>query len=116
MIFSFRIANLGLNGFMKLFQSSWTDIADFRKVFVKIKNTVSGLNHFFLYLYSLFSDTKPSRLLSECKCRQTETHTLLNSLAADSIIPFDRACDAELERGLNVWLSVLERLQSCDDQ
>ncbi|XP_016328325.1 arachidonate 5-lipoxygenase-like [Sinocyclocheilus anshuiensis] len=36
------IRNLGLNKFLKL--SSWKDIADFEKIFVKIKNTVSGLN------------------------------------------------------------------------
>uniref|UniRef100_A0A671NTG9 Arachidonate 5-lipoxygenase-like n=1 Tax=Sinocyclocheilus anshuiensis TaxID=1608454 RepID=A0A671NTG9_9TELE len=33
------IRNLGLNKFLKL--SSWKDIADFEKIFVKIKNTVS---------------------------------------------------------------------------
>ncbi|RXN17464.1 arachidonate 5-lipoxygenase-like isoform X1 [Labeo rohita] len=35
------IGNLGLNKFMELFQSSWKDITDFRKIFVKIQNTVS---------------------------------------------------------------------------
>uniref|UniRef100_A0A673J5E9 Arachidonate 5-lipoxygenase-like n=1 Tax=Sinocyclocheilus rhinocerous TaxID=307959 RepID=A0A673J5E9_9TELE len=41
------IRNLGLNKFLKL--SSWKDIADFEKIFVKIKNTVSGLNLTLLY-------------------------------------------------------------------
>ncbi|XP_048065750.1 polyunsaturated fatty acid 5-lipoxygenase-like [Megalobrama amblycephala] len=35
------IENLGLNKLMSLFQSSWTDIADFGKIFVNIKNHVS---------------------------------------------------------------------------
>ncbi|KAK2892452.1 hypothetical protein Q8A67_012440 [Cirrhinus molitorella] len=39
--YSKAIGNLGLNKFMTLFQSSWNDISDFRKIFVKIKNTVS---------------------------------------------------------------------------
>ncbi|XP_016114842.1 arachidonate 5-lipoxygenase-like isoform X3 [Sinocyclocheilus grahami] len=38
------IKNLGLNKFLKL--SSWKDVADFEKIFVKIKNTVSGLTEY----------------------------------------------------------------------
>lgn len=54
-IFSFRIKNLGLNKFLQL--SSWKDIADFEKIFVKIKNSESGLKcFFFFYLHNLSTD------------------------------------------------------------
>ncbi|XP_073695195.1 polyunsaturated fatty acid 5-lipoxygenase-like [Garra rufa] len=38
------IKNLGLNKFMDLFRSSWKDIADFEKIFVKIKDSLSDIN------------------------------------------------------------------------
>lgn len=47
--------------------------------------------------------------------KQAETHCL-RSPKITGIIPSDRICDGELGRGLHVWLSVLKRLQSCDDQ
>ena len=37
-----RMENLFINRFMHMFQSSWSDFADFEKIFVKISNTISG--------------------------------------------------------------------------
>lgn len=37
-----RIENLCMNQFMHKFQSSWSDFSDFEKIFVRIKNTISG--------------------------------------------------------------------------
>jgi len=34
--------NLYINRFMHMFQSSWSDFADFEKIFVRISNTISG--------------------------------------------------------------------------
>ncbi|KAM9197280.1 polyunsaturated fatty acid 5-lipoxygenase isoform 3-T3 [Dugong dugon] len=39
--YSKAIENLFINCFMHMFQSSWSDFADFEKIFVKISNTVS---------------------------------------------------------------------------
>lgn len=39
-----RIENLYVNQFMHMFQSSWGDFADFERIFMRIKNTISGLN------------------------------------------------------------------------
>lgn len=40
---SFRIENLCVNQFMHMFQSSWGDFADFERIFMRIKNTISGV-------------------------------------------------------------------------
>lgn len=37
-----RIENLFMNKFMHMFQSSWSDFTDFERIFVRIKNTISG--------------------------------------------------------------------------
>jgi len=34
--------NLYINRFMHMFQSSWSDFADFERIFVRISNTISG--------------------------------------------------------------------------
>ncbi|XP_052424313.1 polyunsaturated fatty acid 5-lipoxygenase isoform X4 [Carassius gibelio] len=64
------IANLGLNKFMKLFQSSWTYIEDFRKIFVKIKNTVSehvmqNWNEDLMFGYQFLNGCNPV-MISKC--------------------------------------------------
>ncbi|XP_026065946.1 arachidonate 5-lipoxygenase isoform X1 [Carassius auratus] len=64
------IANLGLNEFMKLFQSSWTDIEDFRKIFVEIKNTVSERvmqkwNNDLMFGYQFLNGCNPV-MISKC--------------------------------------------------
>ncbi|XP_073935548.1 polyunsaturated fatty acid 5-lipoxygenase isoform X2 [Castor canadensis] len=43
----YRMENLFINRFMHMFQSSWSDFADFEKIFVKISNTISErvMNH-----------------------------------------------------------------------
>ncbi|XP_036120609.1 polyunsaturated fatty acid 5-lipoxygenase isoform X2 [Molossus molossus] len=45
--YSKAIENLFINRFMHMFQSSWSDFADFEKIFVKISNTISEqvMNH-----------------------------------------------------------------------
>uniref|UniRef100_A0A8C5BC38 Arachidonate 5-lipoxygenase a n=1 Tax=Gadus morhua TaxID=8049 RepID=A0A8C5BC38_GADMO len=40
--YSKAIENLCVNQFMHMFQSSWSDFADFERIFVRIKNTISG--------------------------------------------------------------------------
>uniref|UniRef100_UPI003AAA3D8C polyunsaturated fatty acid 5-lipoxygenase isoform X3 n=1 Tax=Centroberyx gerrardi TaxID=166262 RepID=UPI003AAA3D8C len=39
--YSKAIENLFVNQFMHMFQSSWSDFADFERIFVRIKNTIS---------------------------------------------------------------------------
>ncbi|XP_067249526.1 polyunsaturated fatty acid 5-lipoxygenase-like isoform X3 [Chanodichthys erythropterus] len=58
------IENLGLNKLMSLFQSSWTDIADFGKIFVNIKNHVSDYvmqnwNKDFMFGYQFLNGSNP---------------------------------------------------------
>lgn len=40
--FLFSMENLYINRFMHMFQSSWSDFADFERIFVRISNTISG--------------------------------------------------------------------------
>ncbi|EPQ01640.1 Arachidonate 5-lipoxygenase [Myotis brandtii] len=60
--YSKAMENLFVNRFMHMFQSSWSDFADFEKIFVKISNTISGemenlfVNRFMHMFQSSWSD------------------------------------------------------------
>ncbi|XP_072247074.1 polyunsaturated fatty acid 5-lipoxygenase [Leuresthes tenuis] len=62
--YSKAIENLCVNQFMHLFQSSWSNFADFEKIFVKIKNTISEyvMQHWkedFMFGYQFLNGCNP---------------------------------------------------------
>lgn len=80
-----------MNKFIHMFQSSWSDFTDFERIFVRIKNTISG------QLYLLYC-------------------TVLYCIVLYYILLYySRVCDATLEGGLHVWLPVSEWLQPRHD-
>uniref|UniRef100_A0A8C6S1B5 Arachidonate 5-lipoxygenase a n=1 Tax=Neogobius melanostomus TaxID=47308 RepID=A0A8C6S1B5_9GOBI len=62
--YSKAIENLCVNQFMHMFQSSWSDFADFEKIFVKIQNTISEyvMQHWkedFMFGYQFLNGCNP---------------------------------------------------------
>ncbi|XP_069000776.1 polyunsaturated fatty acid 5-lipoxygenase [Embiotoca jacksoni] len=68
--YSKAIENLCINQFMHMFQSSWSDFADFEKIFVRIKNTISEyvMQHWkedFMFGYQFLNGCNPV-LIQKC--------------------------------------------------
>ncbi|XP_017283991.1 polyunsaturated fatty acid 5-lipoxygenase [Kryptolebias marmoratus] len=68
--YSKAIENLCVNRFMNMFQSSWSDFADFEKIFVRIKNTISEyvMQHWkedFMFGYQFLNGCNPV-LIRKC--------------------------------------------------
>ncbi|KAJ6655455.1 hypothetical protein lerEdw1_005156 [Lerista edwardsae] len=64
------IENLCINRFMHMFQSSWSDFADFEKIFVRISNTISEyvMQHWqedFMFGYQFLNGCNPV-LIQKC--------------------------------------------------
>ncbi|KAA0717757.1 Arachidonate 5-lipoxygenase [Triplophysa tibetana] len=62
--YSKAIENLCVNQFMHMFQSSWTDFADFERIFMRIKNTISEyvMDHWkedFMFGYQFLNGCNP---------------------------------------------------------
>uniref|UniRef100_A0A9J7ZDE3 Arachidonate 5-lipoxygenase n=1 Tax=Cyprinus carpio carpio TaxID=630221 RepID=A0A9J7ZDE3_CYPCA len=110
------IANLGLNRFMKLFQSSWTDIADFRKVFVKIKNTVSehvmqNWNEDLMFGYQFLNGCNPVMI---SKCRNLPDNFAVTQEMVESSLDRGLTLQEELKAG-NIYIAdyaILEGVQA----
>ncbi|KAG8435189.1 hypothetical protein GDO86_013216 [Hymenochirus boettgeri] len=63
--------NLFVNSFMHMFQSSWSDFADFEKIFVRISNTISEyvMKHWkedFMFGYQFLNGCNPM-MIEKCK-------------------------------------------------
>ncbi|XP_056386362.1 polyunsaturated fatty acid 5-lipoxygenase isoform X2 [Hyla sarda] len=63
--------NLFVNSFMHMFQSSWSDFADFERIFVRISNTISEyvMQHWqedFMFGYQFLNGCNPV-LIKKCK-------------------------------------------------
>ncbi|KAK7901301.1 hypothetical protein WMY93_018070 [Mugilogobius chulae] len=63
-VLNYSKANLFVNQFMHMFQSSWSDFADFEKIFVRIKNTISEyvMQHWkedFMFGYQFLNGCNP---------------------------------------------------------
>ncbi|XP_066456712.1 polyunsaturated fatty acid 5-lipoxygenase [Eleutherodactylus coqui] len=63
--------NLFVNSFMHMFQSSWSDFADFERIFVRISNTISEyvMQHWqedFMFGYQFLNGCNPV-LIKQCK-------------------------------------------------
>ncbi|KFW85905.1 Arachidonate 5-lipoxygenase, partial [Manacus vitellinus] len=66
----FRMENLYINRFMHMFQSSWSDFADFERIFVRISNTISEyvMQHWkedFMFGYQFLNGCNPV-LIQRC--------------------------------------------------
>lgn len=65
---------------MHMFQSSWTDFADFEQIFMRIKNTISGLELFLEFAFSiLWTDRPNNRFLCRCSKELLDNSLTFNS-------------------------------------
>ncbi|RXN21123.1 arachidonate 5-lipoxygenase [Labeo rohita] len=112
----FRIENLGLNELMKLFHSSWTDIADFGKIFMEIKNTVSeyvmqNWNEDFLFGYQFLNGSNPVMI---SKCMNLPDKFAITQEMVEGSLDRGRSLQEELKAG-NIYIAdnaVLEGVQA----
>ncbi|KAI7805982.1 arachidonate 5-lipoxygenase [Triplophysa rosa] len=82
--YSKAIENLCVNQFMHMFQSSWTDFADFERIFMRIKNTISEyvMEHWkedFMFGYQFLNGCNPVVITkcTEIPDKFPVTHNLL---------------------------------------
>uniref|UniRef100_A0A672KT59 Arachidonate 5-lipoxygenase n=1 Tax=Sinocyclocheilus grahami TaxID=75366 RepID=A0A672KT59_SINGR len=110
------IENLGLNKLMRLFQSSWTDIADFGKIFVKIKNTVSehvmqNWNEDLMFGYQFLNGCNPVMI---SKCMNLPDNFAVTQEMVESSLDRGLTLQEELKAG-NIYIAdyaVLEGVQA----
>uniref|UniRef100_A0A8C1MEJ4 Arachidonate 5-lipoxygenase n=1 Tax=Cyprinus carpio TaxID=7962 RepID=A0A8C1MEJ4_CYPCA len=110
------ITNLGLNELMMLFQSSWTDIADFEKIFVKIKNTVSehvmqNWNEDLMFGYQFLNGCNPVMI---SKCRNLPDNFAVTQEMVESSLDRGLTLQEELKAG-NIYIAdyaILEGVQA----
>ncbi|CAG6017152.1 polyunsaturated fatty acid 5-lipoxygenase [Menidia menidia] len=92
--YSKAIENLCVNQFMHMFQSSWSDFADFDKIFVRIKNTISEyvMQHWkedFMFGYQFLNGCNPV-VIQKC------------TKLPDKFPVTDEMVSVSLERGLSL--------------
>ncbi|KAL1277276.1 hypothetical protein QQF64_023949, partial [Cirrhinus molitorella] len=110
------IENLGLNELMKLFHSSWTDIADFRKIFMKIKNTVSeyvmqNWNEDLMFGYQFLNGNNPVMI---SKCMNLPDKFAVKQEMVERSLDRGRSLQEELKAG-NIYIAdyaILEGVQA----
>ncbi|XP_041866922.1 polyunsaturated fatty acid 5-lipoxygenase [Melanotaenia boesemani] len=92
--YSKAIENLCVNQFMHMFQSSWSDFADFERIFVRIKNTISEyvMQHWkedFMFGYQFLNGCNPV-VIQKC------------TKLPDNFPVTDEMVSVSLERGLTL--------------
>ncbi|RXN21015.1 arachidonate 5-lipoxygenase-like isoform X1 [Labeo rohita] len=100
------INNLGLNKFMELFQSSWTDIADYGNIFMNIKNTVSeyvmqNWNEDFLFGYQFLNGSNPVII---SKCMNLPDKFAITQEMVEGSLDRGRSLQEELKAG-NIYIA-----------
>uniref|UniRef100_A0A4W5MU08 Arachidonate 5-lipoxygenase n=1 Tax=Hucho hucho TaxID=62062 RepID=A0A4W5MU08_9TELE len=85
--YSKAIENLCVNQFMHMFQSSWNDFADFERIFVRIKNTISEyvMQHWkedFMFGYQYLNGCNPV-MIQKCT-KLPEKFPVTHDMVADS--------------------------------
>uniref|UniRef100_A0A3P8Z5J3 Arachidonate 5-lipoxygenase a n=1 Tax=Esox lucius TaxID=8010 RepID=A0A3P8Z5J3_ESOLU len=86
--YSKAIENLCVNQFMHMFQSSWSDFADFERIFVRIKNTISEyvMEHWkedFMFGYQYLNGCNPV-MIQKCT-KLPEKFPVTHSMVADCL-------------------------------
>ncbi|XP_054886024.1 polyunsaturated fatty acid 5-lipoxygenase [Poeciliopsis prolifica] len=110
--YSKAIENLCVNSFMNMFQSSWSDFADFEKIFVRIKNTISEyvMQHWkedFMFGYQFLNGCNPV-LISKCT-KLPDKFPVTNEMVSVSL-ERDLTLEQELKAG-NIFIVDYEVLE-----
>uniref|UniRef100_A0A671YMJ2 Arachidonate 5-lipoxygenase b, tandem duplicate 2 n=1 Tax=Sparus aurata TaxID=8175 RepID=A0A671YMJ2_SPAAU len=108
---AYVIENLFVNHFMHMFQSSWNDFADFEKIFVRIKNTISEyvMQHWredFMFGYQFLNGCNPV-IIKKCT-KLPEKFPVTHEMVSVSL-ERDMTLQEEIEAG-NIYIADYEVL------
>ncbi|KAM4599765.1 polyunsaturated fatty acid 5-lipoxygenase [Fundulus diaphanus] len=110
--YSKAIENLCVNSFMNMFQTSWSDLADFETIFVRIKNTISEyvMQHWkedFMFGYQFLNGCNPV-VIQKCT-KLPEKFPVTNDMVSVSL-ERDMTLEQEIKAG-NIYIVDYEMLE-----
>uniref|UniRef100_A0A8C7K787 Arachidonate 5-lipoxygenase n=1 Tax=Oncorhynchus kisutch TaxID=8019 RepID=A0A8C7K787_ONCKI len=110
--YSKAIENLCVNQFMHMFQSSWNDFADFERIFVRIKNTISEyvMQHWkedFMFGYQYLNGCNPV-MIQKCT-KLPEKFPVTHNMVADCL-EREMTLEEEIKAG-NIYLADYELME-----
>ncbi|XP_029377754.1 polyunsaturated fatty acid 5-lipoxygenase isoform X3 [Echeneis naucrates] len=110
--YSKAIENLFVNQFMHMFQSSWSDFADFEKIFVRIKNTISEyvMQHWkedFMFGYQFLNGCNPVMIQ---KCTKLPDKFPVTHEMVSVSLERELTLEQEIEAG-NIYIADYEILE-----
>ncbi|XP_035982697.1 polyunsaturated fatty acid 5-lipoxygenase [Fundulus heteroclitus] len=110
--YSKAIENLCVNSFMNMFQTSWSDFADFEKIFVRIKNTISEyvMQHWkedFMFGYQFLNGCNPV-VIQKCT-KLPEKFPVTDDMVSVSL-ERDMTLEEEIKAG-NIYIVDYEMLE-----
>uniref|UniRef100_A0A8C2CJL4 Arachidonate 5-lipoxygenase a n=1 Tax=Cyprinus carpio TaxID=7962 RepID=A0A8C2CJL4_CYPCA len=106
-----RIENLYVNQFMHMFQSSWGDFADFERIFMRIKNTISEyvMEHWkedFMFGYQFLNGCNPVVIR---KCTEIPDKFPVTQKIVEDSLERGLTLEEELKEG-NIFIADYELL------
>ncbi|XP_013927287.1 PREDICTED: arachidonate 5-lipoxygenase, partial [Thamnophis sirtalis] len=109
------IENLCINRFMHMFQSSWSDFADFEKIFVKISNTISEyvMQHWqedFMFGYQFLNGCNPVLIK---KCIELPKKFPVTTEMVEYSLERNLTLEQEIKQG-NIFIVDYEQLEDID--
>ncbi|XP_021566251.1 arachidonate 5-lipoxygenase isoform X3 [Carlito syrichta] len=113
--YSKAMENLFINRFMHMFQSSWSDFADFEKIFVKISNTISErvMNHWqedLMFGYQFLNGCNPVLIR---RCTELPEKLPVTTEMVDCSLERQLSLEQEVQQG-NIFIVDFELLDGID--
>ncbi|XP_058398874.1 polyunsaturated fatty acid 5-lipoxygenase isoform X3 [Diceros bicornis minor] len=113
--YSKAMENLFINRFMHMFQSSWSDFADFEKIFVKISNTISErvMNHWqedLMFGYQFLNGCNPVLIQ---RCTKLPEKLPVTTEMVECSLERQLTLEQEIEQG-NIFIVDFELLDGID--
>ncbi|XP_057593477.1 polyunsaturated fatty acid 5-lipoxygenase isoform X1 [Hippopotamus amphibius kiboko] len=113
--YSKAMENLLINRFMHMFQSSWSDFADFEKIFVRISNTISErvMNHWqedFMFGYQFLNGCNPVLIQ---RCTKLPENLPVTTEMVECSLERQLTLEQEVEQG-NIFIVDFKLLDGID--
>ncbi|XP_039089677.1 polyunsaturated fatty acid 5-lipoxygenase isoform X1 [Hyaena hyaena] len=113
--YSKAMENLFINRFMHMFQSSWSDFADFEKIFVKISNTISErvMKHWqedLMFGYQFLNGCNPVLIQ---RCTKLPKKFPVTTEMVECSLERELTLEQEMEQG-NIFIVDFELLDGID--
>ncbi|XP_040826441.1 polyunsaturated fatty acid 5-lipoxygenase isoform X5 [Ochotona curzoniae] len=113
--YSKAMENLFINRFMHMFQSSWSDFADFEKIFVKISNTISErvMNHWqedVMFGYQFLNGCNPVLIR---RCTELPPKLPVTTEMVECSLERQLSLEQEVQQG-NIFIVDFELLDGID--